>query len=463
MPANQARIALFSASIFQKLAAARARRRVCGTPLLMKPNSEEGDLIRQLTGKVLLIVHPGSPGKRFVLERLRACGLRLVLLHDSPGWAADFFDAVIPADPKNIPAAVAAVRTWLAADPARRIDGVFCYWEESLFLASAVADALRLPGVPYSVIDHAKNKYRFRQLCRAAGIATPGFALVNRSAEIARAQENLKFPVVVKPIWGAASGFVQKVETPADLPRVVADIQSRIDAFWLAPDWQNLDLMAEEYIPGDEVDINLLVHGGEIRFQMIEDNAPTAEPYFVETGFTAPSRLPEPALVALADMARGIVAATGAFDGCFQLEAKWTGERAVPLEINLRMGGDEAYPFSLAVYGVDLLVNAAAIAVGLPIPDYRDWPARAHVAGLDIFSEHAGRVTAIEIDPAVAADPRLVMLRLAKEVGDTIHLPPEDFDYLGWVACQADSPEPADRHLAELARGVRVQVDPFDS
>lgn len=42
-----------------------------------------------------------------------------------------------------------------------------------------------------------------------------------------------------------------------------------------------------------EVDVDVVLHGGEAHYAQVVDNGPTIEPYFNETWGVCPSRLPE--------------------------------------------------------------------------------------------------------------------------------------------------------------------------
>lgn len=49
----------------------------------------------------------------------------------------------------------------------------------------------------------------------------------------------------------------------------------------------------EEYLDGAEVDVDIVLYGGEAQYTVVVDNGPTIEPYFNETWGLCPSRLPE--------------------------------------------------------------------------------------------------------------------------------------------------------------------------
>jgi carnosine synthase len=69
-----------------------------------------------------------------------------------------------------------------------------------------------------------------------------------------------------------------------------------------AGSWLNLSVMMEEYLDGPEVDVDLVLSGGNAVYGCITDNWPTVEPYFNETGSNCPSILPRGQQTELLDL-----------------------------------------------------------------------------------------------------------------------------------------------------------------
>ena len=84
----------------------------------------------------------------------------------------------------------------------------------------------------------------------------------------------------MKPAFGADSSLVIKVANEQEALATFDLIYSRIkfDAY-TKDGWE---IIAEKYMDGKEMDIDILIQNGEVIYHAITDNDPTNEPYFME-------------------------------------------------------------------------------------------------------------------------------------------------------------------------------------
>lgn len=405
-----------------------------------------------LTGRTLLLVHAGSVRKKFILERLKELGVTLVCLHKEKMLLAEpYIEHWITADLSSAETCLEQVNAFLVRHSEIRIEGVITFWDECTVLTSRISEELHLAGIPFPSAEKIKNKYLFRDLCQEYGIPAPRHKLLRRKEDIAAVESELRFPLVVKPVYGASSAFVVKVENRQELEEAFASIEKNIHMHELAPEWRTWDIFLEEYIDGDEVDIDILLQQGEMRYAAITDNNKTNEPFFVETGEGAPSQLSAERQKALIDMAHKTLKSFGVTNGCFHFEAKSTPQGvAVPIEINMRMGGGDVYVFSQLVWGVDLIENAAKIALNMPIRVKKPPKPLAYLAAQQFLSDRSGVVTELMVDERLKKKAYVVELYFQKKVGDTFLAPPEGYDScVGWLTVRGSSMQEAKKHLAE--------------
>lgn len=64
------------------------------------------------------------------------------------------------------------------------IEGVLCYDEYGIQLASRLASSLGLPFLSSATVDQVRNKHSFRRMCTEAGLPAPRFMQV-RAAQFA--------------------------------------------------------------------------------------------------------------------------------------------------------------------------------------------------------------------------------------------------------------------------------------
>ena len=313
------------------------------------------------------------------------------MLHKEKNWAATYVDSWILADTNNYQESIAALRSFIKSNSQIKIEGALTFWEESVLLTAKIVDAFNFTGIPYTVAKRVRDKNKFRQFCKQQGLPTPNFKLIQKLDDLKTTDGELNFPLVIKPIYGSSSAFVVKVENQGELLETYNYIKNNITSHPDSAEWDSLEVLVEEYIDGDEVDIDMLLQNGKVKFYSITDNARTKEPFFIETGFSIPSSLPLRAKQDLIAMAEETLEKLGVQHGCIQFEAKSTKNGPVPIEINLRMGGDEVYSFMKSVWNVDFVEEATRIALGQYLPKIiRPDVPRQYLTGSDFLSDYSG-------------------------------------------------------------------------
>ena len=79
-------------------------------------------------------------------------------------------------------------------------------------LVARLAERLGLPGNPPGAVDAARDKHATREVLAAAGLPTPRNFLITSPRQLAAAADAVRFPAVIKPICGAASIGVVRVD-----------------------------------------------------------------------------------------------------------------------------------------------------------------------------------------------------------------------------------------------------------
>lgn len=349
----------------------------------------EGRKLRRqvLKGSTIAFITAGYSGKRFIFEKCHELGVKAVVLDGPDSWAQllqaegiisrfipiDFSDAEHAFD--NCLKAIRGVGT---------VDGITTFCEMAVPLVARLTEALGLPGNTPEAVDAARDKYATRQALAAAGLPTPRNARISSPADVGPAGEHVGFPAVIKPVSGAASIGVIRVNDAAQLAkayeRVVKDLsRAKVVAGALveggdddetppgnAGTWMKVELMLEEYLDGPEVDVDLVFSEGVAVYGAITDNWPTVEPYFNETGSNCPSILPRQQQRELLELGVNSVQALGFTSGVFHVECKYTSRGARLIEVNARMGGGPVRDTNLLVWGVDLVEEHLMCSVGIP-------------------------------------------------------------------------------------------------
>lgn len=422
-----------------------------------------------LKGKTILLVNTGSARstgdthKKFIYKRLYELEVDIIAVNESANLKSKHVKHWVIADLADHEAVIDRVEQFMHDHPDVTVDGVITFYEDAVLLTAKLVDHFGLTGVSYEVADLIRNKHKFREFCRSYGLPTPRFSMIESPKDLSSVEENLTFPIVLKPIYGASSAFVLKVENRDDLHSAYEYIRNNVSKKLESALGDTTSILAEEYIDGDEVDINIIVQNGRIKFYSITDNYLTKEPFFIETGMAEPSALLPLEQQSLIDMADEVLEVLNVQCGCIQFEAKSTKSGPMPLEINLRMGGDEAYYFSKEAWGVDLIENAVKVAVNTHIKKVnKPSTPRKYLSGETLHAPSSGVISKIEVDGQAKTNKWLENIEIFKEVGDSILVPPFGFEYMGWVAVSGTNPVDADENLQRTLKMIQYDIVKFD-
>ena len=249
--------------------------------------------IDELKDKTILIVGTGYAQKRFILQKIKKLGMKIVMINKEKNWAASYVDHWIIANTINHGETIQALENFNSDNPNIKISGVYTYWEDDVLLTAKIAEKLKLIGIPYQIAKKTRNKGIFRKFCQDNHLPFPQYQTIKNQEDLVFVKKYFHFPVVVKPVFGSSSAYVVKVENKSELDETYKYVKSNLSVQVESALSDGMDVMVEEYIEGDEVDIDILIQNGKIKFYTISDNDQTDEPFFVETGRQTPSNLPD--------------------------------------------------------------------------------------------------------------------------------------------------------------------------
>jgi len=415
-----------------------------------------------LLGKTILLVNTGSVKKRFILQKIKSLGVKLVVLNKEINWAQAYVDHWIIADTTNHSESLSQVGKFIKEHPEIHLDGVLTFWEDDVLLTSKIVAKFNFIGISYSVAVKARNKYLFRDFCQENSLPSIKYKAIKSAKDIEEVVKEFTFPLVIKPVYGSSSAFVVKIENPEDLKESFHYIKKAISSNIESALADGTEIFVEEYIDGDEVDLDILIQNGRIKFYAISDNAKTREPFFIETDRFTPSHLPTKDQEALIAMADEILEKMGVRHGCLHLEAKSTNKGPMPIEVNLRMGGDEIYSSIKRVWKVDLIEGALKICLGIYLPKITipENPYR-YVIARTLQADNSGILVNLDINPEIKKQYFLEEFEFYKKIGDPVLVPPDGYEYLGWLMVSGDNLLDVQANLEEAIKLINYEVAKF--
>ncbi|OGY44101.1 MAG: hypothetical protein A2731_02255 [Candidatus Buchananbacteria bacterium RIFCSPHIGHO2_01_FULL_39_8] len=413
--------------------------------------------------KTILLVNTGPIKKRFTVQKLKKMGFKVIALNREKNWAQPYVDHWIIADLKNYSESIEQVRLFLTNNPDVHLDGAITFWEESVLLTSKIIDSFHLIGVPFRIARQVRNKYLFREFCQSHGIPAPRHIFIRKRDNLKEVKEKLNYPVVIKPVYGSSSAFVIRTENEQELFEAYDYIQKNISSYPDAAEWDDLKTLVEEYIDGDEVDIDLLLQNGKIKFYSISDNFNKSKgSFFVDSGQAIPSSLPIKDQNDLINMTEEILEKLGIYNGCLHVEAKSTKHGPVPLEVNIRMGGDYVYSYNKTAWNIDLIEYAALIAVGQFVKINRSEVPHRYIIGWDLHPNESGVLAELSNIDYLKKNRNIEEVEIYKTIGDSILVPPEGFESLGWLTVGGENILDAQDNLNAILKLISYKVVKFD-
>lgn len=358
------------------------------------------------SGKRILLVGGGREALD-LLEDARQLGLKVVNLNARSHFKDTFLPLIEHAlitDYRDIAAVTPIVRAMHAAMP---FDQVVSLSEAGLVPAAELADALGMATNPLRTVRMLKNKLMMRERLREVGLspvhARSGKTIDDVVAFIAECDG----PVILKPIDGASSFSVLRVEHSAQASAAVAAMQAA----------GVHDFLMEEYLSGPEISVEAFSFDGRhvviaVTDKWILDN-------HVEIGHAVPSGIDTTLRAEVEHLVVRFLDAVGLRNGPSHTEIKLTPAGPRVIESHNRVGGDRINDLVRIAYGVNMKSLALAWQCGAAEALQAPPPLRAGAA-IRFFTPPPGTVMAIEHADTVRGLPGFEDLRLSVRVGDTV-------------------------------------------
>jgi biotin carboxylase len=340
----------------------------------------------------------------------------------------------------------------------RPFDAVVGVDDATSIAAVTVAKALGLPHNDVAAVKATRNKALMRRMLVGADVLTPWFEVVSLDDDLVAISERVPYPCVVKPIFLSASRGVIRANDAAEFQAAIECVR----AILVEPDVaaeggvDARQILVEGFIPGVEVALEGILIGGNLKVLALFDKPdPLNGPYFEETIYVTPSRLPD-------DQQRQVVAATAR--GACAL-----GLREGPVHAELRVNHDGAWIVEIAARSIGGLCSntlefsdGATLeelillhAVGADVSHFEREPEPSGVMMLP--TPRAGILRGVRGVEAARAVPGIVDVTISIPVGERLVPLPEGNRYLGFVFARGESVDQVEAALREAQR--RLQFD----
>jgi len=332
--------------------------------------------------------------------------------------------------------------------------------DRTTVVAAAIANALGLPSNSVAAVSATRNKSQMRLALTKAGVPSPAYILFTLADDPALAAQKVPYPCVLKPTILAASRGVIRANNEGEF---VAAFR-RIEAILRGAEVRALgagsdQILVESFIPGKEVALEALLVKGVLHVLALFDKPdPLDGPFFEETIYVTPSRLPADTQTAIADLTAWAARALGLREGPVHAELRVNETGPWVIEIAARsIGGlcSRTLRFGTGLTLEELILRHA---LGIEIETLERERRPAGVMMIPI--PRGGVLEEVRGLEAAKAVPGIEEITMTIHLGQEVVPLPEGSRYLGFIFGRAETPEGVEAALREAHRRLDFGIAP---
>lgn len=409
--------------------------------------------------RLLLLMATTTYRARDFLAAARRLGIDTVIASDRPQALEDLLpgkaltlDFAHPED---------GARTIVDFAKYRPLDAIMAVDDDGILPAAMAAEALHLSHNSVTSAQATRNKYRSRQLLAEAGLPSPRFWQVAVDADPMTVTPTLQFPCVLKPLFLSASRGVIRANNPAQF----VEAFQRVQALLRLPDVQERGgplaqhMLVETFIPGQEVALEGMLRQGQLHILALFDKPdPLNGPFFEETLYITPSRLPGAVQEDIATCTARAAQALGLREGPVHAELRVNDAGSWILEVAARTIGGLCSRTLQFGPGMSLEELVLRQALGADPTAYARDERAAGVMMLPI--PHAGILQAVHGQDAARSFPGIEELDITIPPGQHVFPLPEGARYLGFLFARAATPAQVEAILRQAYQQLDIVITP---
>lgn len=408
--------------------------------------------------RLLLLLPTTTYRTEDFLEAARKLGIELTVASEQPNTLEDQHPRdLLTLNFRDPDSAARAVVEFSKRVPINAVLGVD---DETTVVAAVIAAALSLPHNTVQSAAAAQNKFEMRELLRRNHVPVPRYTKFSMDQDAPAAiAGKISFPCVVKPLTLSASRGVIRAD---DKKQLIAAVQ-RVKAILRSPEIADREkagreILVEEFVPGQELALEGLLTKGELRVLALFDKPdPLNGPFFEETIYVTPSRLPEGSQKEIAGCTARAVKALGLDSGPIHAELRINEKGPWVIEIAARSIGGRCARVLRFGTGMSLEEVILRHAIGLEIGSLQREQSPAGVMMIPI--PKAGVLREVRGLTEARMVPGINEITITAHPGQKLlPLPEGSPAYLGFIFGRADTPERVEAALRKAYRRLKIII-----
>lgn len=346
-----------------------------------------------------------------------------------------------------------ATRTILEFARESPIRAVVAADDDGVILSAMASRALGLSSNSVEAAWAARDKFRMREVLRGAGLPSPPLYRVFVEEGPEAAARRMVYPCVLKPLFLAGSRGVIRANDPTQFVAAFHRIAAMLRRPEVVAQGGVLagQIMVEGFIPGVEVALEGLLMQGRLKVLALFDKPdPLDGPFFEESIYVTPSRLPAATQERIAACTAQALKAIGLYEGPVHAELRLNEQGPWIIEIAPRSIGGLCSRTLRFGDGISLEELILRHAVGLEVDSFEREEPAAGVMMIPI--PQAGILREVRGKADAETVPGIEEIRLTIPVGQELIPLPEGARYLGFIFARGETPNDVEASLREAHR-----------
>jgi biotin carboxylase len=402
--------------------------------------------------RVLLLMSPATYRAGAFLNAAKKLNLAIVVGIDLPETLSEYWHVPLGLD---------------FADPQRSLETIVEYAREhplaailsvddsATELAARASAALGLPHNSPQAAEAARDKLLMRTLMSKGGAPCPVFRPFFLRDDPAWIATQVDYPCVLKPLRLSGSRGVIRADNPAGFEAAFL----RLKRMLLAEGYSEHEtaFLVEDFIPGFEVALEGLLTHGELKVLALFDKPdPLDGPFFEETIYVTPSRLPQGTQDAIARCVSIAAASLGLQEGPVHAELRVNDAGAWMLEMAGRSIGGLCS--TILEFGSGMCLEELILrhAIGDTLSPVEREAAAAGVMMIPIPS--AGILKAVHGIEEARQVPLITGVEITAKLNYPLVPLPEGASYLGFIFARGETPAEVEAAIRQAHARLRFEI-----
>jgi biotin carboxylase len=409
--------------------------------------------------RVLLLTTPHTYRAEAFRAAARQLDIEIVTAIDLPDELGKPSEAMLTLDFRDPDRAVQHIVTYAHGLP---LTAILSVDDSASLIAAEASAALNLPHNSPQAAAAARDKFVMRTLLKQGGVRVPKFQLFNTADDLAQAARQVNYPCIVKPLALNGSRGVMRADDADQFVAAAQRLGQMLHAIDPSPDPK--PFLVEDFIPGFEVALEgLLDHGALKVLALFDKPDPLDGPFFEETIYVTPSRLPQSTQDTIARCTADSARALGLVEGPVHAELRINDQGAWLIEMAGRSIGGLCAQTLRFTHSADVSLEVLILrqAIGREIDSLERENRSGGVMMIPI--PEAGLLRGI----AGLAEAKAVIGIEDVQITAKLNYPlvplPEGESYLGFIFARGDTPDQVEAALRAAHTCLHFDVQPIIS